>query len=100
MTPKRVVLSVSARADLDEIFAWFADRAGNSKAHAITREIREFAASLSTLAERGAPRPELAPGVRILVLAGRATLVYRSSPDMILILRIAPAGRDLPRALG
>lgn len=97
MTRKPVAFSRAAIADLDAMFARIAARAGREHARGVIRKIEDFAEGLSTLSDRGAPRPEVAPGLRILVLPGRATLLYRSLPDRVLVARIIPPGRPLPR---
>lgn len=98
MTRKPVAFSRAAIADLDSMFARIAARAGREQARRVIRRIEDFAEGLSTFSDRGAPRPDIAPGLRILVLPGRATLVYRSLPDRVIVARIVPPGRDLPRA--
>ncbi|MET3758039.1 plasmid stabilization system protein ParE [Rhizobium binae] len=48
--------------------------------------------------ERGSPRDDFAPGVRILIFERRVTIAYRITKDRVQVLRLFYAGRNTPSA--
>jgi toxin ParE1/3/4 len=72
----RVVFAESARADLDDIFAWIADHAGLEVALAYTSR----------------------PGLRTVGFERRATIAFTVKGEDVVILRILYAGRSLDLA--
>jgi toxin ParE1/3/4 len=61
-----VVFAETAKADLDDIFAWIADRAGLEVALAYTRRIEHFCREMTPFPQRGTSRNDIRPGLRTL----------------------------------
>lgn len=89
-----VTFRPEAEADLLEIYTYIADNAGLRIAGNYIARIETACLGLATFPWRGAPREDLAPGVRILVFERRATVAYRVEGDRVRIARIFHAGRD------
>ncbi|WP_419808864.1 type II toxin-antitoxin system RelE/ParE family toxin [Sphingomonas sp.] len=93
----RIIWRVPARDDLLELYDWIARHAGSETAYEYTAAIEAYAAKPAGLPERGAPRDELAPGIRTIAYRRRTTIAYRILPDAIEVVRLAHGGRDLGR---
>ena len=91
----RVVFAESARADLDDIFAWIADHAGLEVALAYTSRIEQFCRKMIPFPQRGTARDDLRPGLRTVGFERRATIAFMVKGDDVIILRILYAGRSL-----
>jgi toxin ParE1/3/4 len=74
---------------------WIAEQADPNTAYKYINKIAAHAATPSTYTERGASRDDLSPGVRIIPYRRRTMIAYRVLDDMVEILAIAHAGRDL-----
>lgn len=96
MTAK-VVFRPRAEKDLLDIYHHIASE-NRTAAIAMVRGIRLLCASLSEFPERGSPRDDFSPGVRILVYEKRVTIAYRLHRANIQILRMFYAGRNTPSA--
>lgn len=84
-----------ARGDLLSLYAWIAEQADPDTAYEYVSKIEAHAAALSSYPERGTARDDLAPGVRTIPYRRRTVIAYRVLDDMVEILAIAHAGRDL-----
>lgn len=89
-----VVWHPRARADLLVLYDWIADRADPDTAFDYTSRIEAHAAKLAEFPERGAPRDDLAPGLRTTPYRRRRVIGYRVGNGEVEILRIVHAGRD------
>ncbi|MBY5317933.1 type II toxin-antitoxin system RelE/ParE family toxin [Rhizobium leguminosarum] len=97
MVALKVVFRPRAEKDLLDIYAFIA--ADNSMAAMeFIRRLRQICQGLEDMPERGAPREDFAPGVRILVFERRVTIAYRVVKDRVQILRLFYAGRNTPSA--
>ncbi|WSH66139.1 type II toxin-antitoxin system RelE/ParE family toxin [Rhizobium ruizarguesonis] len=97
MVALKVVFRPRAEKDLLDIYAFIA--ADNSMAAMeFSRRLRQICHGLEDMPERGAPREDFAPGVRILVFERRVTIAYRVVKDRVQILRLFYAGRNTPSA--
>jgi plasmid stabilization system protein ParE len=97
MVALKVVFRPRAEKDLLDIYAFIA--ADNSMAAMeFIRRLRQICHGLEDMPERGAPREDFAPGVRILVFERRVTIAYRVVKDRVQILRLFYAGRNKPSA--
>ncbi|WP_165405042.1 type II toxin-antitoxin system RelE/ParE family toxin [Rhizobium leguminosarum] len=97
MVALKVVFRPRAEKDLLDIYAFIA--ADNSMAAMeFIRRLRQICHGLEDMPERGAPREDFAPGVRILVFERRVTIAYRVLKDRVQILRLFYAGRNKPSA--
>jgi len=94
----RVVFAQSARADLDDIFAWIADHAGLDIALAYTSRIEHFCRKMTPFPQRGTARNDLRQGLRTVGFERRATIAFTVKGEDIIILRILYAGRSLDLA--
>ncbi|HEX8224978.1 MAG TPA: type II toxin-antitoxin system RelE/ParE family toxin [Allosphingosinicella sp.] len=84
--------------DVEEIWQFIAAE----DVAAAERWIRRIADSTNRLTEfpnSGAPRPELAPGARSIVI-GRYLVLYRVGADSVDIVRVVHGARELSRLLG
>lgn len=86
-----------ARGDLLALYEWIADQADPDTAYEYVSKIEAHAAALCTYPERGTARDDLAPGVRTVPYRRRTVIAYRVMDDMVEVLAIAHAGRDLGR---
>jgi toxin ParE1/3/4 len=96
----RVVFAETAEADLDEIFAWIADRAGEQVALGYTERIERFCREFSSFPQRGTMRDDLRPGLRTVGFERRVTIAFTVAGEDVTILRILYAGRSLDVAFG
>jgi toxin ParE1/3/4 len=94
----RVVFAESARADLDDIFAWIADHAGLEVALAYTGRIEHFCREMTPFPQRGTARNDLRLGLRTVGFERRATIAFTVKGEDVIILRILYAGRSLDLA--
>jgi toxin ParE1/3/4 len=92
---RRVVFAATAQADLDEVFAWIAHRAGEQVALAYIGRISACCRGLIAFPHRGTTRDDLRPGLRTVGFERRATIAFTVTGDDIIILRILYAGRSL-----
>ena len=89
-----VVYADDAQADLDQLFADIADRAGQSIARSWLERIRTSCDGLAQFPERGSPRVHIRPGLRIIGFRRRATIAYLVVGDRVVILRVLARGRS------
>jgi toxin ParE1/3/4 len=94
-----VVFTSAARADLDAIFEWIADRAGIDIASSFAERIRSFCRGFVDFPERGVKRDDLAPGLRLVGFRRRVTIAFSLQDDRIVILRILYRGRNVTALL-
>jgi len=96
---KRLVYSVHARADLEEIFFFIA--ADNpARAGSYIAEIETACENLCSAPMIGTARPDLQPDVRIMSLRRRVIVAYRVLPEEIEVLRVFSGGRDYETIMG
>jgi plasmid stabilization system protein ParE len=94
----RVVFAETAKADLDDIYAWIVDHAGREVALAYTGRIERFCCQMTPLPQRGTARNDVRPGLRTVGFERRATIAFTVKDKDIIILRILYAGRSLDLA--
>jgi toxin ParE1/3/4 len=83
---------------LDAIYEHIA-RDSPTNAAAFTARIRGLCEGFSDFGERGRPRPELGPDMRIVGFERRVAVVFRVLVDRVQIVRILYGGRDVERIL-
>ncbi len=88
-----------AEADLIDLYDYIADEAGASVAGGYIDRIEAACLALATFPERGARRDDIRPGLRIVGLERRATIVFRVTEGEVLMVRFLYGGRDLERIL-
>lgn len=93
----KVAFRPRAEKDLFDIYEFIA--ADNLPAAIeFIRRLRQFCHRLEDMPDRGSPREDFAPGVRILVFERRVTIAYRIAKDRVQVLRLFYAGRNTPSA--
>lgn len=95
MTRYAVVFSPEARDDLLRLYSYIAARSDAERAIGYIERIEGFCQGLSTFPERGMPRDDLFPGLRIVGFERRVTIAFHIDPGMVTIDRILYGGRDL-----
>jgi toxin ParE1/3/4 len=90
-----VVLSRRARADLDRIlrFLWRKNRQAAQRCRA---RFGKVFLRLEAWPESGAPRDDLRPGLRMVVVSPYLVL-YRFADRVVFVVTVIHGARDLPR---
>jgi toxin ParE1/3/4 len=83
---------------LDEIWDWIAEEDVAAADHMVER-IARATDRLASFPESGAPRPELGPGARSL-LVGKYVVLYRVGADSVDIVRVVHGAREFTGLLG
>jgi toxin ParE1/3/4 len=95
VTPKPVVFSPRARADLRSIIAFLRREAGLRTARRWKEKLEAKARLIGESPLAFAEDPELGPGRRRLVVEPYL-IVYEPQPSRVLILGVVHGARDLP----
>ena len=95
----RVVFAPLAERQLDEIYAYIAERSGRERARTYLARIVSFCHGLGIFPLRGQKRSDLIPGLRTTVFERRVVVVFMVRSDTVLIEGIFSAGRDYETAL-
>lgn len=95
MTPCEVVFSPEARDDLLNLYRYIAEHSGADRAIGYLDRVEAFCRSLSTFPERGTPRDDLFPGLRVVGFERRVAIAFHIDPGTVTIDRILYGGRDL-----
>ena len=96
----KIVFAPEARDDLNEIFESIAEHDGPERAITYVERIEKACLSLQTLPNRGRPREDIRPGLRVMGFERRALIAFRVSSNTVAILRILYGGRSVERAFG
>ena len=88
-----VVWRPRARTDLLALYDWIAQRADPDTAYTYTAAIQAHAEKLAIFPDRGSPRNDLVPGLRITAYRGRTVIGYRVLAEAVEILRLVHAGQ-------
>jgi toxin ParE1/3/4 len=94
----RVAFAETAKADLDGIFTWIADRASEDIARSYVARIRRFCEEITPFPLRGTKRDDLRPGLRTMGFERRATIAFTMKGEDVIILRVLYAGRSIELA--
>lgn len=89
-----VVYSAMARADLSEIWAWIAERDGETRADLVVDRMDLRIRQLSDHPKLGPTRPDIAPNARS-ISCDRWLALYDIQAETVRIIRIVDAARDL-----
>jgi toxin ParE1/3/4 len=95
----RVIFEPEAQADLDELFAWIADRADVPTAERYMLRVRRPCERLDIFPERGTRRDDIAPGLRLFGIERRVTVAFKVYDDHVSIVRVLYGGRDVEAIL-
>lgn len=90
----RVQFSPEVRDKLDEIEARIAAAGAPQTAARYVDAIVDFCTTLATFPERGVPRDDLLPGLRLTHYRKRAVIAYRVSVDTVSILSLYYGGQN------
>ena len=96
----RVTLGPTAIDDLLAIFEYVRGEGGRHAAHAYVDRIEAACRALDMFPERGAPRDDLLPGLRMLGFERRAAILYTVQGKEVSVLRVIYGGQDLARIFG
>jgi toxin ParE1/3/4 len=91
--PFKVVLRPQAEADLESIYR-FIENDSRARAMNYIRRLRERCEALRYFPERGRPRDDILPGLRILTFERSAVIEYMIEGDQVRIVDIFYRGRD------
>ena len=94
MTPRAVVYSAAFIDDLAAIEAWIAERAGDHVALNYMRRLDMYCSRFDLAAQRGAPRDDLRPDLRVIGFEKRIELLFSITPDRVEFLRAFYGGQD------
>jgi toxin ParE1/3/4 len=95
----KVAFRPEAEADLTALHDYIVEHSGATRAAGFVDRIETACRNLETFPQRGAPRDDLAPGIRMLVIDGRAMVAYRVEENRVRIVRVFYAGRDFANEL-
>ena len=94
--PHRVRYSAHAVRDLEGIYRYIAGRSGSPDvALSFVGRIRGACERLADFPERGTRRDKVRPGLRIIGLERRVSIVFYVAETEVLIARVAYGGRNL-----
>lgn len=89
-----VVLSPAAEEQLATLFNHIADVASVTIAERYVEDILKTCAALEIFPQRGTPRNDIRPGMRITHHKGRAIIAYYVRPDRVAVVGIFYGGQD------
>ncbi len=95
MKVRKIVFRPRADNDLFDLYRYIAEQSGsNDTAFAYSEKLRTLCFSLNEFSERGAPRGDIVPGLRILPFEGRVVVAYFVFEDRVEIAAIFHGGQD------
>ena len=92
--------AAAALDDLDDIYLTIASDAGPERALRFVGRIQAVCERIAAFPRSGAPRNDLAQGLRTISVAGRVLIGYFVDDDGVLIARVLYGGRDLDDVFG
>lgn len=90
-----VEISETAYADLDSLLGYIEAEAGAAVADAYDARIRAKITTLAMFPNRGTDRSVLGDGYRSITFERRLLILYRVEPDVVTVIRVLSAERDL-----
>ena len=94
MKSRKVSLSESAQQDLFDIEVWLEAQTSKSFARNYTDRLVDYCMRLDIASQRGTPRDDVLPGLRIVGFERRLAIAFAVHDDRVEILRIFRGGRD------
>lgn len=91
----KVGFAPAATADLEDLFDYIVQNAGERIARAYVEQIYSYCLDFSTFPYRGRARDDLMPGLRLVGFRRRATIAFLVEGANVYILRIFHGGRDI-----
>lgn len=98
-TNYRVDFAPEARDDLRCLYLYIAERGGCERAMAYIARLEAYCAGFAVFPERGVPRDDILPGLRVVGFERRVSLAFRIGTGDVVFLRILYGGRDLTSAI-
>ena len=96
----RVVFAPQAATDVEAILQYIADRSSSPViARHFVAGIIAHCRKLGLFPHRGTKRDDLRPGIRTIGYRRRVTIAFKVDQDVVTILRVFYAGRDIKGAL-
>mgnify|MGYP003384293044 CR=1 FL=1 len=90
---RRVILHPEAVRDLSELYLYIAGEGRPLAAKSYIDRVVAYCENLSTFPQRGASRPDLGPGARVVGFERRVSIIFAIRGDDVVIGGIAYAGR-------
>jgi len=94
---RTVSFTPEARRDLLAIGDWIAERAGVDVALDYIERLESYCNGLEYAGERGRPRNDLRPGLRMVGFERRVAITFVVSDDHVTILRLYYGGQNWSR---
>jgi toxin ParE1/3/4 len=94
-----VIVSVEARAQLDELYDYVAAAASPATALRFTNDILDQLEGLQDFPSRGTMREDILPGLRTVGFRRRLTVAFVVEPKTVLVLGIYYGGQDFEAIL-
>ena len=91
----KVVFDRRAQRELTELYDYIHDESGVERAASFVADIRDYCLGFAAFPERGTPREDIAPGIRIVGYRRRVSIAFRVSGDQVLVLGIFYGGRNI-----
>jgi toxin ParE1/3/4 len=91
---RAVIIGPDAESDLIRLFEWIAAAASPQIASAYLERLERHLGSLDIASERGVPRDDIRPGLRVVGYQGRITIAFRVEAEHVTILRVFYAGQN------
>lgn len=95
----RIVFSPEAYEDLEQLYQFVADQAGERVALSYIERIETYCRGFADFPERGLLRDDLFPGLRIVGFERRLSIAFRVEADTVYFDRILYGGRDIDTLL-
>jgi plasmid stabilization system protein ParE len=95
----RIIFTPEARDQLDHLHSYIASAADAEIALRFADGILDHIARLSEFPERGTPRDDLRPGMRILAWRRRVTIAFVVEESDVVVIGIFYGGRDFETLL-
>ena len=92
----RIKLLPEAEDDLAAIYAYIRDNGSPGIARGYVERIRAFLRGFDTFPERGTPRDDIRPGLRMVGFERRVTIAFVVEGDEVIFSNILYGGRQLP----
>jgi toxin ParE1/3/4 len=94
-----IVFSPEARADLEQLYLYIAERAGEDIALSYVERIESYCLSFADFPGRGLSRDDLTPGLRVIGFERRVSIAFHVDRGRVTFVRILYGGRDLDALL-
>lgn len=94
MKERDVVFSPEAELDLQALYDWVEQAAGEQVASAYLDRLERYCLGFCTASERGQLREDIRPGLRVTGFERRINIAFFVDPDRVTILRLFAGGQN------